>query len=67
MKRDDEAYLWARWLAPVYSVTVANVKGALRLQASCRAASRLCFLQLWRQLLAAALAAFDALAVSHPP
>lgn len=34
VKRDDDAYLWARWLAPVYSVTVANVKAALRLQAS---------------------------------
>lgn len=32
MKRDDDAYLWARWLAPVYSVMVANVKAALRLQ-----------------------------------
>lgn len=32
VKRDDDAYLWARWLAPVYSVMVANVKAALRLQ-----------------------------------
>jgi hypothetical protein len=32
VKRDDDAYVWARWLAPVYSVTVANVKAALRMQ-----------------------------------
>ncbi len=32
VQRDDDAYLWARWLAPVYSVTVANIKTALRLQ-----------------------------------
>ena len=32
VRREDDAYLWARWLAPVYSVTVANVKTALRLQ-----------------------------------
>lgn len=32
VKRDDDAYLWARWLAPVYAVTVANVKAALRMQ-----------------------------------
>ena len=30
VKRDDDAYLWARWLAPVYSVMVANVKAALQ-------------------------------------
>lgn len=34
VRREDDAYLWARWLAPVYSVTVANVKTTLRLQAS---------------------------------
>ena len=34
VKKDDDAYLWARWLAPVYSVTCANVKAALRVQAS---------------------------------
>lgn len=32
VQRDDDAYLWARWLAPVYSVTVANIKTAMRLQ-----------------------------------
>lgn len=34
VKRDDDAYLWARWLAPVYSVMVANVKTALRVQSN---------------------------------
>lgn len=30
MKKGDPAFLWAQWLAPVYSVGVANIDAALR-------------------------------------
>lgn len=31
VKRGDPAYLWAQWLAPVYSVSVADILTAYRL------------------------------------
>ena len=40
VRRGDPAYIWAQWIAPVYSISVANIRGALRQQVGAKTRPR---------------------------